>query len=476
MGSLAHERGGLWVEGVMAAARGVDDLVVLAQASGLDGDPVVRRQIAELSMRVRALRALGYKGFAIVRAGIVGPRAQLHEGGDRRSCGSGSTSSALDLQGPDLAVVDRELAVEGGRWQRSWMTGLASTIGGGTSEIQRNVIATARARAAEELTMDFRLTDEQTLMVDTARSLFTRECPPDVVRRVADEPKVASDLFDRHLSEWVELAAGPSVDLCLFLVEAGAVVAPGPSCPPPAASPRCSERRATRWPTTPWPRGHRHRRGGRARRAWACRGTDLELVDKVARDRPDRGSRWSTRRLVEAPARSRRSTWPVDVVRDGPRRARPRADRGGCARPTPSSGPRWPSRPSWSGGPLAGRRTRRVRQGTRAVRRAHRLVPGRAAPAGRLGARLRARPPRPCPTRRCRRCRRPRPAPGRCTSPRPRPATAASGAKDGIQIHGGIGYTWEHDLHLWLRRAYGDDALFGTGAWHLDQLADLLFD
>jgi alkylation response protein AidB-like acyl-CoA dehydrogenase len=45
-----------------------------------------------------------------------------------------------------------------------------------------------------------------------------------------------------------------------------------------------------------------------------------------------------------------------------------------------------------------------------------------------------------------------------------------------MQVHGGIGYTWEHDLHLRLRRAYGDDALFGTGAWHLDRLAELLFD
>jgi alkylation response protein AidB-like acyl-CoA dehydrogenase len=141
MGSLAHERGGLWVEGVMAAARGISDLVRLAQASGLDGDPVVRRQIAELSMRVRALRALGYKGFASFAQGSSAPehsymkvaiaelRQRIYELG-------------LDLQGPDLAVVDRELAVEGGRWQRSWMTGLASTIGGGTSEIQRNVVAT----------------------------------------------------------------------------------------------------------------------------------------------------------------------------------------------------------------------------------------------------------------------------------------------------------------------------------------------
>ena len=52
---------------------------------------------------------------------------------------------------------------------------------------------------------------------------------------------------------------------------------------------------------------------------------------------------------------------------------------------------------------------------------------------------------------------------------------ARRNAKDGIQIHGGIGYTWEHDLHLYLRRAYGSEYWMGTAAWHHDRLADLLF-
>jgi alkylation response protein AidB-like acyl-CoA dehydrogenase len=51
---------------------------------------------------------------------------------------------------------------------------------------------------------------------------------------------------------------------------------------------------------------------------------------------------------------------------------------------------------------------------------------------------------------------------------------AKHAAKDGIQIHGGIGFTWEHDLHLFLRRAYGSEALLGPTAWHHDRLADLL--
>jgi alkylation response protein AidB-like acyl-CoA dehydrogenase len=51
---------------------------------------------------------------------------------------------------------------------------------------------------------------------------------------------------------------------------------------------------------------------------------------------------------------------------------------------------------------------------------------------------------------------------------------ARRAAKDGIQVHGGIGYTWEHDLHLFLRRAVTTERLLGTTAWHHDRLADLL--
>ena len=47
-------------------------------------------------------------------------------------------------------------------------------------------------------------------------------------------------------------------------------------------------------------------------------------------------------------------------------------------------------------------------------------------------------------------------------------------AKDAAQVHGGIGYTWEHDLHLFLRHAYGSEHWMGTTEWHHDRLADLL--
>jgi alkylation response protein AidB-like acyl-CoA dehydrogenase len=42
-----------------------------------------------------------------------------------------------------------------------------------------------------------------------------------------------------------------------------------------------------------------------------------------------------------------------------------------------------------------------------------------------------------------------------------------------IQVHGGIGFTWEHDAHLYLRRAKSDQVLYGDSALHRSLLADL---
>jgi alkylation response protein AidB-like acyl-CoA dehydrogenase len=42
-----------------------------------------------------------------------------------------------------------------------------------------------------------------------------------------------------------------------------------------------------------------------------------------------------------------------------------------------------------------------------------------------------------------------------------------------FQIFGGIGYTWEHDQHLYLRRITTDAGLFGDPAWHREHLCQL---
>jgi alkylation response protein AidB-like acyl-CoA dehydrogenase len=51
---------------------------------------------------------------------------------------------------------------------------------------------------------------------------------------------------------------------------------------------------------------------------------------------------------------------------------------------------------------------------------------------------------------------------------------ATVNAKTATQVHGGMGFTWEVDVHLYLKRAWVLDTLFGTGDLHADTVADLL--
>ena len=45
---------------------------------------------------------------------------------------------------------------------------------------------------------------------------------------------------------------------------------------------------------------------------------------------------------------------------------------------------------------------------------------------------------------------------------------------ENIQIHGGIGFTWEHDAHLYVRRARYDDAFLGNATFQRERIATLL--
>ena len=46
--------------------------------------------------------------------------------------------------------------------------------------------------------------------------------------------------------------------------------------------------------------------------------------------------------------------------------------------------------------------------------------------------------------------------------------------QDCVQLHGGIGVTFDHDLHLFLRRATADIPTFGGPTEHATRIADLL--
>lgn len=46
----------------------------------------------------------------------------------------------------------------------------------------------------------------------------------------------------------------------------------------------------------------------------------------------------------------------------------------------------------------------------------------------------------------------------------------------GIQLHGGMGFTWENDLHLYYRRAKASETFLGDATYHRERLARLVID
>jgi alkylation response protein AidB-like acyl-CoA dehydrogenase len=48
-------------------------------------------------------------------------------------------------------------------------------------------------------------------------------------------------------------------------------------------------------------------------------------------------------------------------------------------------------------------------------------------------------------------------------------------ARTAVELHGGIGFTWENDMHLFLKRALANASAFGDADHHRDRVAELSF-
>ena len=46
----------------------------------------------------------------------------------------------------------------------------------------------------------------------------------------------------------------------------------------------------------------------------------------------------------------------------------------------------------------------------------------------------------------------------------------------GIQVHGGMGFTWENDLHLYYRRAKASETMLGDATFHRERIAANVID
>jgi alkylation response protein AidB-like acyl-CoA dehydrogenase len=141
-GSLAHERGMLWIGNVSSVERGVDQLVELGRELGLGGDSRFRDQVAQLYVDGQAMKLMGYRGFAKFAKGETSVEHMLLK------LFSSETERRLYLTGMETLGADGiDLDRPGpsgwraGAWSTQYLRSFAGTIAGGTSDIQRNIIA-----------------------------------------------------------------------------------------------------------------------------------------------------------------------------------------------------------------------------------------------------------------------------------------------------------------------------------------------
>jgi alkylation response protein AidB-like acyl-CoA dehydrogenase len=167
-GALRHERGMLWIMNVSKMERTVQALTRIAarddgRGGTLGDDARLAQAIGQMAIDTAAMRCLGYRGFTKATRGEMPPEHLLlklfSSEAERRACLVAADAlglEGLDLEGPgptrftdwDLAHFAPDLvetvATSGfydGAWAVQYLRSFAGTIAGGTSEIQRNIVA-----------------------------------------------------------------------------------------------------------------------------------------------------------------------------------------------------------------------------------------------------------------------------------------------------------------------------------------------
>ena len=326
--------------------------------------------------------------------------------------------------------------------------------------------------------MDFSLTDEQRIIQQTAVALFSKECPLAVVRAAWSDPHAASHLWLHHLREWVALSEGSLADVALFMQEYGRALVPGEffatllaafaasTVETPLSGSATVAVAAANGHWTPNEDTVKHyvpsadqaeqvvvvSGSPQAPRIAVVAATQLEMtaVENMDQLRPlarvhtgsiDRGHTISPRAWEQVVYRALVTT-AAELV--------------GVGRYLLDSAVAYAQERQQFGRPIGSfqglqwqlvNAALELERATAAVSWAAICVDADTAEAARAVhiAKLEAG----SAARRC--------------------------ARTSLQVHGGIGYTWEQGLHFWLRRAYAGDAFMAPTDYHAACLAELLF-
>ena len=147
MRTLMFERGAIGGQagGLSAMDLNINDIIELARRSTRNGrpaleDPLTRDELMKLVLEAKGNQLMGAKS-RIPALCEDWPTAIAMSGKLRGSeLKRKMTRFALSLQGANGARYIGDQAVDGGKWQRSYLNAFSGTIGGGTTQIQKNIL------------------------------------------------------------------------------------------------------------------------------------------------------------------------------------------------------------------------------------------------------------------------------------------------------------------------------------------------
>jgi alkylation response protein AidB-like acyl-CoA dehydrogenase len=145
--TLMNERGTMAMAGVMRYRIVYEEILDLARTTLRNGapatkDPVIRQRLAQFYVELEMMRFTSYRAFSqILKGGNPGPEGSISKLA-WSELNQRMQEFVIELEGPASQLVKGSPhAVQGGRWQHHFLRSRANTIEGGTSEIQRNIIA-----------------------------------------------------------------------------------------------------------------------------------------------------------------------------------------------------------------------------------------------------------------------------------------------------------------------------------------------
>jgi alkylation response protein AidB-like acyl-CoA dehydrogenase len=245
MQTLLYERIGTMKLGVQLEKR-LAGVLALAKQLKKDRDPLVRDEIAQRAIEVDLMRFLTERALERLARGDD-PGASLPMGKLQWSYLMQDLAELAVRIGGARALLWRGAHQElPGDWPYECVLSRMTTIGAGTTEVQKNILAyralglprDADTPSAPAPSRDVRLDDTQSALRDQVRRFMREVCPMPYVRKMLDDPRGTTDEVWRKISELGLLGViVPSdlgglglgyAELGIVLEEMGRAVHPGP--------------------------------------------------------------------------------------------------------------------------------------------------------------------------------------------------------------------------------------------------------